>query len=156
MTAPTKAQITQVRQVLYRRSSVRQVRDALSSIDVLLGLAPSTPSGSGPNWIIPDTGQIGPSVIDASQAALQIASILEQDARAIGALSIPALDRAHLVKALNLQAAAWTARAKAWVQTGPLSAGQITSTLNIIGGYESGAAAAAAKVNAYLIATGTH
>ena len=75
MTAPTKAQITQVRRVLYNRSSVGQVRDALSSIDVLLGLAPSTPSGSGPTWIIPDTGQIGPSVIEASRAALRIASI---------------------------------------------------------------------------------
>ncbi|MGD0286356.1 MAG: hypothetical protein ABSC31_08265 [Acidimicrobiales bacterium] len=156
MTAPTKAQITLVRQVLYNRSSVGQVRDALSSIDVLLGLAPSTPSGSGPTWIIPDTGQIGPSVIEASRAALRIASILEQEASAIGGLSIPAADRSHLVRALNLQASAWTARAKAWVRTGPLSAAQITSTLKIIGGYESAAAAAATKVSAYLIATGTH
>jgi hypothetical protein len=156
MTAPTKAHITQVRQVLYNRSTLQQVRDALSSIDVLLGLAPSTPSGSGPNWIIPDTGQIGPSVIEASQAALRIASILQRNARAIGGLSIPAADRAHLVKALDEQASAWTARAKAWVQTGPLSAGQITSTLKVIGGYESAAAAAATKVSAYLIGQGTH
>jgi hypothetical protein len=154
MSAPTKPQIAQVRAILYKPSIVRQISDDLSSINVLLGVSPSTPSGSGPVWVIPDTGKAGSSITEAVTRAHRTASTLRQMAHQISSLSIPAADRTNLVRFLDSRASAWTARADVWAQVTPLSSDKIKSILSTIGGYESVAVAAAKKVSAYLTGNG--
>ena len=154
MSAPTKPQIAQVRAILYKPSIVRQISDDLSSINVLLGVAAYTPSGSGPVWIIPHTGKVDSGITEAVTRALRTASTLRQMAHQISGLSIPAADRTNLVKFLDSRASAWTARAHVWAQTTPLSSNKIKSILSTIGGYESVAVAAAKKVSAYLTGNG--
>jgi hypothetical protein len=154
VSAPTKPQIAQVRAILYKPSIVRQISDDLSSINVLLGVAASTPSGSGPVWIIPDTGKVDSGITEAVARARRTASTLGQMAHQISGLSVPAADRTNLVKFLDSRALAWTARANVWAQTTPLSSDKIKSILSTIGAYESVAVAAAKKVSAYLTGNG--
>jgi hypothetical protein len=153
---PTKQEIAQVRAILYRRAILREVQDDLSSIDVLLGLAPSTPAGSGPDWVIPATGRVGPSVTQAAGFARKLAATYQQLADQISALSsVPAADRANLAKALSSQASAWSARANAWIKPARPSSSYITATLETISRHETEGAAAAQKVKPYLIEQGS-
>ena len=154
MSAPTKSQIAQVRGILYKPSIVRQISDDLSSINVLLGIAASTPSGSGTVWIIPDAGKVDSGITEAITRALRIASTLQQMAHQISGLSIPAADRMNLAKFLDSRASAWNARAKVWAQTTTLSSDQTNSILATIGGYENAAVVAAKKVSSYLTGKG--
>jgi hypothetical protein len=154
---PTQEQIARVRAILYRHSTLTQVRNDLSSIDVLLGLAPSTPAGSGPAWVIPATGRVGPSVTQAAGYARKLASTYLRLADQIGALSsVPAADRAHLVKALASQASAWSARADAWARPEQPSSFQTKAALAAIVRHETAGTAAAQKVTAYLLEQAPH
>jgi hypothetical protein len=147
---PTQEQIKAVRGVLYKRSRVRAIRDSVSSIDVLLGLAPSTQTGSGPAWIIPATGKLDPAVLAAAGYARRIAADLREMSSEIGKLSLPSSDQNNLMGALEAQAAAWAQRAAAWVQTTRPSAQQIKTTVTAISNHERDATDAAKKVRVYL------
>ena len=115
----------------------------------------STPSGSGPVWIIPDTGKVDSSITEAVARAERTASTLRQMAHQISSLSIPAADRTNLVKFLDFRNSAWTARANVWAyELTPLSSDKIKTILSTVGGYESVAVASAKKVSSYLTGNG--
>ncbi len=126
--APDPSQIAAVRAVLYERNRLRKLFDHLDSIDVLMNLDPRRPlqpgdargfAGSGPNWYIPHTGKLSPSVIEAADRCDRIADLTLEIRGELEHVDFPASDKRHLQTALTRQAAAMSARGTLWRATKP-------------------------------------
>jgi hypothetical protein len=151
---PTAQQIKAVQAVLYQVTRLRTLNDHLSSIATLMNLDPRaqlTPTdirvkaGSGPNWYIADTGQLDPDVVLAASLSGEVAAMMQQMARDLNSVNIPAADRHNLQTALTDGASVWTLRSQWWKDPTP-AASSIATT---IAEHVQTSALAASKVNAY-------
>jgi hypothetical protein len=123
MAKPTHAQIHAVRQALYSHKHVSRLKFLRQQIGLLMNLNHDhqlgehdirNPPGSGPNWIIRDTGSIDPLVTQAADLCDQVAKTMLAIRSDVQKVSFPAGDKRALLKAIHEEAASWTARGRAW------------------------------------------
>ena len=151
---PTPQQIKAVQAVLYQVTRLRTLNDHLSSIASLMNLDPQAQlapndirvkAGSGPNWYIADTGQLDSDVVLAASLAGELATMMQQMARDLNAVNIPAADRHNLQTALTEGAFVWTLRSQWWKDPTP-AAPSIAIT---VAHHVQTSALAASKVSSY-------
>lgn len=118
MAPPTKAQISAVREVLYKRSRLRQIVADVRSIDVLMNLNNPNQPGRAPMWRVPATGRVSASVKEAAERCRRIATAHRAMSREISKLELPARDKRVLRTGLDEQAAVWEIRSSVWVAPG--------------------------------------
>jgi hypothetical protein len=120
-------EVKAVRKVLYDRTRLRKLYAEISSIDVEMNLDPEREldpndirgdAGSGPNWVIPATGQVDPGVTEAAKRCAKVAALLRQTSRDLADVSFPRADKRALRDALEEQAKAWSARGRIWAAPG--------------------------------------
>jgi hypothetical protein len=123
----TNREIRAVRRVLYDRRRLRKLDAHLRSIDVLMNFDSHTTlspddirvsPGSGPAWFVPATGELDPGVSEAAERCKRVAGILREIRRELAGVSFDGADKRHLRDALEAQAKAFSARAKAWAAPG--------------------------------------
>lgn len=151
---PTPQQVKAVQAVLYRPARLRTLNDHISSITTLMNLDPQAQlapndirvkAGSGPNWYIADTGQLDPDVVQAASLAGELAALMQQMARDLSSVNIPAADRKNLQTALTEGASVWTLRSQWWKSPTPVA----TSVAATVAQHVQASALAASKVSAY-------
>ena len=153
-TMPTAQQIKAVQAVLYQGTRLRALNDHLSSIANLMNLDPRAQlapndirvkAGSGPNWYIADTGELDPDVMLAASLSGEVAAMMQQMARDLNSVNVPAADRRNLQTALTEGANVWTLRSQWWKDPTPAA----TSIATTIAKHVQTSALAASKVSAY-------
>lgn len=125
--SPTAAQIQAVHQVLYDHKRMQRLANLSNNIQLSMNLSaeveigpddPRGPAGSGPQWYIPATGALDPSVIAAAGYCDEIATTLKQIAHGISQVDLPKADKKHLIAGINAGAALCTARGRVWRASG--------------------------------------
>jgi hypothetical protein len=118
-----RKQVAAVQRVLYDRTRLRRLGVELSSIDALMNFDPArtlqpgdarVQAGAGPQWYLPGTGQLDPTVREAADRCDKVASLLLEMRAALGHVAFPAAHRRHLQAGIAAQAAFWKARGAAW------------------------------------------
>jgi hypothetical protein len=120
---PTDAQITALHHALYKRARLEHLRTLQHNIAVLMNLLPGatlpgndvrSPAGSGPQWFVPATGAIDPSVTEAAKDCDAIATTLMAIHDDVAGVDFPDKLRGHVMASLKAEAASWNARASFW------------------------------------------
>jgi len=158
MSKPTHQQIAAVQTVLYDTIRLQRLAELASQLALIMNLDPTValppddaraPAGSGPIWFYPDTQQLDMNVITGAGLCDKIASLLRHIERDLLAVDFPAADKAHLTKALEEEAASWSARAAAWSE--PNGALDVATSVSGISAHFSAAVHSISQVNpAYL------
>jgi hypothetical protein len=144
---PTPKQIAAVRRVLYEPARIRQMRSDLSSISVLLNLENQNPSEIV-TWYVPATGELSPGIVEAAARCRRIAATVRAIRSELAKLEFDQVDKRHLLRALDAQAASWQARADGWAAPG--QPGDVDALVTTVAGHLRTAFAEAAHVKPYL------
>lgn len=151
-----RREIKDVREVLYDRKRMRELRDHLSTIEVLMNLDPATAlppedsrvqGGAGPTWVYPANGEIDVAVLEAADRCEAIAGLLMQTRRELGDVGFDRSDKNHLRKGLQEQAKSWQERAAVWrAPTQP----DVEAAVDVISDHFAASAREFKKVKKYL------
>jgi hypothetical protein len=156
MAGPTHAQIAAVHRVLYNPARLKQLAEDFQQLNLLMNLdGPPLATddsriavGDGPDWVVPATGAVDVSVLNAAATAERLAERLLGMRREISHVNCPAADRRRLMTALSEQAQAWSARASLWRET--TAPDDVAGAVATITKHERAAGAALAHVQRYL------
>ena len=149
---PTKGEIVAAQKVLYRRGRLREMKDDVNSISVLMRIAPGSQPGVGPDFIIPATGAPGPGVKESIRRCRKIARNLREIAADLKDVKIPKADRKNLRAMVKEEATAWEIRADAWADP---KRPDVEAVVKRISRHMRGAVDAATEVKVYLSDTST-
>jgi hypothetical protein len=118
MAKPTKKELKAVHAVLYKRSRLQTVSEHIHNIDVLMSPLQGKTGERGPAWYNGNGTVDGPQ-LDAAAECRSLAKILLEIRSELANVKFDKHDRQQLMKALKLQADAWTARAGVYANPNP-------------------------------------
>jgi hypothetical protein len=155
LTHPTEEQIKAVHTALYRPAHIEKLKELRRQCTTLMNfngtaeLSPHdirNPAGSGPTWFILDNGQVDPFVKDGADLCDQIAHTILAIRSEVSKVAFPAADKHDLLKAMQEEAASWTARGQAWRAPGTLD---VEAAVNEINGHVEAALEASKHLQHY-------
>ena len=118
MAKPTKKELKAVHAVLYKRTRLQTISDHINNIDVDMNPKQGNTGERGPGWYY-SNGKVDGSQLDAAKQCRSLARILLEIRSELANVKFDKHDRQQLMKALKLQADAWTARAKVYSDPTP-------------------------------------
>ncbi len=118
MAKPTEKELKAVHGVLYKRSRLRAISDHINNVDVLMSPKQGNTGESGPLWYS-GSGTIDGAQLDAANECRGLVNILLKIRGELANVKFDKQDRQQLMKALKLQADAWTARADSYSNPNP-------------------------------------